>query len=529
MKKTLTWIIVILLAVQWMTGCNSTDINEDNENNMAVEENASSEGSEESSEETEETAEMQEPVPIKIMFRDKQDSPFNPDWAIIKEIEKRGNVALEFEVVAEQQYNQKWQLAFNTGSAADIVTFVHPETMLPFAKNDLLVPISDYFDQMPNYQAYIADKGLAEEVSAKTINDGKSYWLQGFKEMAEYNAGILIRKDLVEAYGLEMPETVEDLAEVMKVFKENAPDSYPMTGFNGMDMLLALTSPYFGTFLGWVSPDATGYDVESDQYYNSYASEEGKYLVSYYSDLYNQEILDPELFTQNFEQWLQRLVTEQSFVTAGFAQTLPLINGTAQSMGLESFEMVLLPPLSSEVEEESKAILIRSMSSWVLPAKVAERDDFDRILEFLDWYLYSDEGIELQNWGIEGLTYEVVDGQKVNIDDKDTRINMYGVGTDSLSIVQDMASIEANTDPVLMEMTKALYDADRVFGSVKMQDYTEDETEEVGILASTLKDLGSRYYQQFIMDVMDVDTDWDTFISEVENAGSERLLEIKND
>lgn len=468
------------------------------------------------------------PLELKIMYKDKQDAPFNPDWAMIKEIEERGNVRLEFEVVAEQQYNQKWQLAFNTGSVADIVTFVHPETMQPFAKGDLLVPISDYVDQMPNYQAYVASRQLEQEISHKTLSDGKYYWFQGFKDMAEYNAGIMVRKDLIEANGLTMPTTVEELEVVLIALKELYPDSYPMTGFNGMDMLLALTSPYFGTMAGWMSPDASGYDEDTGLFYNSYMSDKGKVMVEYYSRLYDGELLDPELFTQNFEQWLQRLVTQQSFVTVGFAPTLPLVNSTAQGMGIEGFEMVMLPPLSSAVEPESKAILLRSMSSWVLPRHVAEREDFDRIIEFIDWYLYSDEGQLLQNWGIEGLTYEVVDGNKQFIGDRNTRASEFGVGTDSLSIMQDLESIEAQADPILFAMTKTLYDSDRVFGSVKMLDYSDEQMEEVGILSSTIKDLSSRYYQQFIMDVLDVEEDWATFIEESEAAGASKLIDIKN-
>ena len=40
-------------------------------------------------------------------------------------------------------------------------------------------------------------------------------------------------------------------------------------------------------------------------------------------------------------------------------------------------------------------------------------DGFIQMLRFVDWLFYSHEAYDLTKWGIEGVHYDVVDGQKV--------------------------------------------------------------------------------------------------------------------
>ena len=49
--------------------------------------------------------------------------------------------------------------------------------------------------------------------------------------------------------------------------------------------------------------------------------------------------------------------------------------------------------------------------AWVLPATVAEQDNFEAILRMIDW-LYSDEAMVAMTFGEEGTTYKVEDGKE---------------------------------------------------------------------------------------------------------------------
>ena len=64
--------------------------------------------------------------------------------------------------------------------------------------------------------------------------------------------------------------------------------------------------------------------------------------------------------------------------------------------------------------------------------------------KFVDWY-YSDEGYEMTSWGVEGETYEVVDGKKQYIvDEAGTQANtLYGFGTYGSFTRMDPAAVNA--------------------------------------------------------------------------------------
>jgi len=66
--------------------------------------------------------EAEGPISISMLYSDNAGFPYDPNWPILAEMQNRGNVEIEFQVVPITDYAAKAQLMINTGSAPDIVT-----------------------------------------------------------------------------------------------------------------------------------------------------------------------------------------------------------------------------------------------------------------------------------------------------------------------------------------------------------------------------------------------------------------------
>ncbi len=87
----------------------------------------------------------------------------------------------------------------------------------------LLMPLDELIEKYaPNYKEYMEEH---PELKDFVTYDGKTYMLTSKRSRDEIlNHGAWIRKDWLDRMGLEMPETVDELLDVARVFRDNDPD-----------------------------------------------------------------------------------------------------------------------------------------------------------------------------------------------------------------------------------------------------------------------------------------------------------------
>ncbi len=169
----------------------------------------------------------------------------------------------------------------------------------------------------------------------------------------------------------------------------------------------------------------------------------------------------------------------------------------------------------------------------------------EEICRWLD-YLYSEEGALLMNYGIEGESYEMVDGKPVlNIDwfencpsmpgasnFNDVRTGMLGAGiytclldywgfyenfySDVAMSTQEVWT--ANTPDTLEESGELSYFISNYF--------TVEEADEYQELQSDLGTYLEEMVPAFIMGDASIDEQWDTFVQTQRDLGVERIIEI---
>lgn len=177
------------------------------------------------------SAEAAEPITIKLFYSDNATLPFQDDWLTVKTIEEKFNVDLQFEVIPISDYATKVSTTLNAGTnTPDVILYQTTKgENASLALNGALVPISDYSEWTPNFNARVEEFGLTDAVNALNLSDGKRYYMPSLFDIPFYDGGLILRQDYLESKGIEAPKTYDDLYEILKAYKADYPDSYPLT------------------------------------------------------------------------------------------------------------------------------------------------------------------------------------------------------------------------------------------------------------------------------------------------------------
>lgn len=253
------------------------------------------------------TAQEAEPFTISLLLPLYGNEPVSQDSPVLNYIEAYTNTKLDITWVPRATYNEKLYAMIASGTVPMIVTIKNnKESAVVNAVRDgafwEIGPLLDGFDNLRN---------LTPGTLANLYIDGKLYSLYGERELTR-NCYIL-RKDWLDALGLEMPKNLAQMQEVARAFTHGDPDG------NGLDDTYGfMTNPdptlnQYGVFGMCVlsvvcgAPNGFGFD-ERDQLVPSYFFDGYKEGLDFYRTLYEESVLDPTFAicteTDKFEAFL---------------------------------------------------------------------------------------------------------------------------------------------------------------------------------------------------------------------------------
>lgn len=274
----------------------------------------------------------------------------------------------------------------------------------------LLVNIMDYEDQLVYYKEWLADNHNLEKLQTA---DGAIY---GFSmgEIGEHygNQQVFIyREDIFKKHNLTIPSTQEEFYQVAKTLKELYPESYPVggglangTGYNFYTVWLMMNKTYYSMY----------FNGEKFVYAPVYDAEAFKETLTYLNKMWSEGLIDPEVMTQSDEQGFERMLNGRNFIVPDHW------TGETARLKDDNIKWCFAPrPTSYKGEIGWKpgslcpTYKLNLNDMMVISTKAK---NIETIVKLLD-YQYCREVVDLVNWGIEGLTYNVVDGKKVFIDE----------------------------------------------------------------------------------------------------------------
>ena len=484
-----------------------------------------------------------EPLTFGLMYRDHPNYPLQKDWSILKAFEEEHNVTFDIQSVPLADWQQKRALLISSGDAADLIPSTYAADVETLTSGGAVLPISDYLDYLPNFQDKVEKWGLQEDLDRLRQADGKFYVLPGLHESPKPSYSIAIREDWWEDAGLEDPKTWDEFADQLEVIKEEHPElDYPYTerwSINGpMEATLQAAAGNFGTEAGWGYGDGVTWNGSEYEYTGT--SEGYKELVSYFADLVDRGLLDPEGLTQEDDPAIAKLTTGKVAALGVNDQEMTRYRTGFEEAGDKDAKLkeIVVPagPAGNIMDATTGG---RFESGIALSSKAAERDDFVAMLQFVDWLYYSDEGLEFAKWGIEGETYtKDADGTRTLADDVDwsglnpgapkllnTDFGYYnGVWSLAHGSTSDLvrSTLTPEVQGFLDEMNKK--DVAERGPGIAMD---EMQREESSLLQTNLQDLVMTATSQFILGDRSLD-EWDAYVAEVESAGAQTYVDTVN-
>ena len=280
----------------------------------------------------------EDPLNIRIYLSDNATLPYKEDWLTFTEVQKRCNVKLDVEAIPIADYSTKVSLALNTGENVPDVILYQTTTgeNASLALNGALVPISDYSDWTPNFNARVEEMGLQDDVNQLNLQDGKRYYMPSLTDKSFYDGGLILREDYLEEKGFDAPKTFDDLYEILKAYKQDHPDSYPLTILAGPRVLFRMTMPSYGISVGKNSADGSyvlSYDYANKEHFAGAIDDKAKQYFAFLSKLYAEGLLDPEMADPiDGDKWSQKMATGASMATYAYYDQIVVLRLPLRSM-----------------------------------------------------------------------------------------------------------------------------------------------------------------------------------------------------
>lgn len=262
-------------------------------------------------------------------------------------------------------------------------------------------------EKAPNYWNYLKNNPYYDK-SVKA-DSGRYYGFGSFRE-SEWNAaytGPVIRKDWLEECGLEVPVTIADWDNVIRVFhdKYGAKLSFAISRMNPG---LAGTFGASGSFAKWA--DELFYIDDNQKVQFSMATDGWKEYMSQMNAWYKDGLIDTDSLTIDDAGMRTKALNNQVGISiTSMGQLTNWLADVESSGSTAKWEGIAYPVqnvgdvvMKTQMEDTSRTSVGAITTS-------CDEDKVDIALQWLDYY-FSEEGILYTNFGTEGETYTMVDG-----------------------------------------------------------------------------------------------------------------------
>lgn len=146
---------------------------------------------------------------------------------------QHGPVDVQFVPVLRSESKKILNVMFASGSAPDLINETNAAFRNYLYEQNQLQPFDELLDYMPHYKALLEQYPQLRKAGTKS--DGKLYEIGRINEANPLHA-MFIRQDWLDALGLEMPTTTEELLEVALAFAAQDPDQNGLDDTYGMNI-----------------------------------------------------------------------------------------------------------------------------------------------------------------------------------------------------------------------------------------------------------------------------------------------------
>lgn len=333
--------------------------------------------------------------------------PTFSDSPLWQEYEERVDIDVEWVHPPVGQEGEAFNLMIASGDLPDMIYlsgwFSYPGGPNKAITDGVIISLNDVIaEDAPNLKA-LYEEHPDWELNAKT-DDGTHFMFPFVRESEELMVywGPQARQDWLDQVGLDVPVTLEDWEEMILAFREAGLSESPLS-FSGFRVSWLAGFNHLGSVL--VQPFGVTWDFfveEGEVKFGPYEDAFADHLA-FMKDWWDKGYIEPEALTNDRAAYDAKVLNGDIGVWFGY--TGGGIGKYLDATEDPEFDIVGLPyPVQNEGETPFFGQYDHPINGYGL-AITPQADDVTLAAEFAD-YSYSEEGHLLNNFGVEGLTYE---------------------------------------------------------------------------------------------------------------------------
>lgn len=381
----------------------------------------------------------------------------------------------------------------------------------------------------PNFTKLMAEHPDVDKM-VKT-SDGSYYcfpFLRGLEQpnVTQFSGGFILRKDVLDKLGLEMPETIEEWDTVLRALKD---EGFEVPFTTRKEWMREVWAPGF---------DSWGdFYVEDGVVKNGLMEENRKAFLTQLSKWYSEGLIDRDYLVADKKSNQTYFTTGKSAAVyapfgQGLGQYTQIMHDADPNITQECIRATV--PVTSKKGQNAKFSKMTQIydKSGVSAAISSQCENVEAAAWLLDW-MYSEQGNLCCNFGIEGTTYEMKDGVP-------TYTDVIMKNPDGMSVANALAAYtRASTSGVCVQnegYIEQYYEQDNQKEALQLSMKTDmgehffpptsvapEDSEQYAEIMNNVKTLSDEMEAQFISGTVSLD-EWDGYVQQLKDFGIEDAI-----
>jgi putative aldouronate transport system substrate-binding protein len=450
-----------------------------------------------------------------------------------KQLQKNTGIDVVYQHPAAGNAGEAFNIMIASGNYPDIIEYKWtsysggPEAAI---NDKVILPLNDIFQRYaPSMSKLLKDHPyIAKMVSS---DSGKYYVFPFVREtsvednMLLFSEGWVIRKDLLKKINMDIPATPAEWYRVLRAFKDQLGIQIPLT--LRVDHVSRALSPGFDSF--------DNFYVENGKVHHGLIEPERRAYLTEIRKWYAEGLLDNDYFAVDRSTQQSKVLNSIVAVTwapggSGIGTWLPAMRKTDPSV-----ELVSAAPMTPVRGRNSKFAKINAMFDGGGSAAITTAcKNVEAAAKLLD-YNFSEAGHMLVNFGIEGLTYTMVNGYPAYTDlilknpeglSITQVMSKYIRGHVSGPFIQDQRELEQYyTIPELKEALKLWTKTDMGKHMMPPATISSADSDEYSKIMNNVNTYMNETEAKFITGALSI-SEFDNYTAQLKKFGIERAIQI---
>lgn len=484
---------------------------------------------------------VKEKITLKMMAGKPNNTTNFDEIETFRELEERTNIRIEWDLVPQQAYTDRKGIILASGEYPDAffgtaAGGITDEEAVSYGSQGVFIPMESYIEEYAvNLKNVFAKLPDAKRIA--TALDGHIYTLPFIQQI---NANtvftrMFINKSWIERLGLSLPETTDELYQVLKAFKERDPN-----GNNKADEIPFSfiyknhNMGHYGLMGSFGCPDTRDHVALKDgKVYITATTPEYKEAVKFLNKLYDEGLIDSEAFTHDSSQY--RAKGNQEDALYGFYFDW----GGTSVVGVERFESDYVPLAPLKGPKGHQMWLVREPTIWGgYFAITSANKHVEATIRWADELYEEKTSMQLQ-YGPIGLTLEETPDGKIKMLDppdgmtyNDFRYQKAPAITASCILAETFENKMIVNETILKDdalyQVYAPYLLDEFYPTASVK-FTKEENTKMADLKTDIITYIDNKQAAWITGESSIDDEWDEYLKELEKMEIEEMRQLYQD